>query len=128
MSIIAALERGERVATVSPELAPVFRPSVQGYLISLMRVDPIERLRSGRAPLLVIGGGKDVQISRADFDALAAARPDAESFWAPTMGHTLKGVGEEPDAQQRAYADPRLPLQDGLAGRIAAFLHANSNR
>ena len=123
-TILAALERGELVPSVSAGLAALFRPSVQPYLISVMRIDPAQRLRALTGPVLVVGGGKDVQIGRADFDALIAARPGLEAFWAPAMGHTLKAVGDDPASQERTYTDPTLPLLDGLAARIAVFLHA----
>ena len=78
LEIIAALERGEEVKTVRPDLEPLFRPSVQPFVRSLIKTDPAQLLRGLDVPALVIGGGRDIQVGRADFDALAAARADVD--------------------------------------------------
>jgi hypothetical protein len=110
------------VASVRSELAAVFRPSVQPFVMSVMRIDPPRQLQVVSARVMVVGGGQDVQVGRSDFDALAAARPDLATHWDPTMSHTLKPVHDDP-RQVRAYTDPTLPLAEGLATRVAAFVH-----
>jgi pimeloyl-ACP methyl ester carboxylesterase len=119
---IAALERGEDVADVDARLAALFRPSVQPFMRSVMRLDPAALARNLRARLMIVGGGRDIQVSRLDFDALAAARPDALLRWELDMAHTLKPVTADPASQQRAYVDPSLPLADGLAAAVAQFV------
>lgn len=123
LAIIAALERGEEVKTVGPALEPLFRTSVQPFLKSWLRVDPAQLLKGLDMAALAIGGGRDIQVGRSEFDALAGARANVKSQWYPAMGHTLKLVGEGLQAQQAAYADPAIPLADGLAERIATFIH-----
>jgi pimeloyl-ACP methyl ester carboxylesterase len=124
--IIAALERGEEVKTVRTDLEPLFRSSVQPFLRSWIKTDPAQLLRGLDMPVLVIGGGRDIQIGRADFDALASARANVKSTWYPGMGHTLKLVGEDLQSQGRAYMDPTLVLADGLADDVARFIHEAS--
>ena len=123
LSIIAALERGEQVKSVGADLEALFRPSVQPFLRSWIRTDPAQLLRGLAVPTLVIGGGRDIQVGRADFDALAAARADVRSHWDPAMGHTLKSDAEDIQSQGRAYTDPTLELADELAGRVATFIY-----
>lgn len=55
-SILKSLERGERVSTVSKELYPLYRPSVQNYLISQFIFDPKIELGKLQMPILVIQG------------------------------------------------------------------------
>lgn len=124
MRIIASLERGEDVAEVDRQLAGAFRPSVQPYLRSSMSIDPAGLARDAGVPLLIIGGGRDFQIGKSDFDALSAARPDAEAYWESDMAHTLKLSRADPQSVQRAYTDPSQPLAPGLADRIADFILA----
>ncbi len=124
MSIVAALERGEAVAEVDPRLATAFRPSVQPYLRSSISLDPAVLARSVRAPLLIVGGGRDFQIGKSDFDALSAARPDAAAYWDPDMAHTLKMSRADPQSVQRAYTDPSQPLAPSLSDRAAEFILA----
>ncbi len=128
LEIVAALERGEEVKTVRPDLAPLFRPSVQPFVRSLIKIDPAQLLRGLDMPALVIGGGRDIQVGRADFDALVAARGNVTSSWYPNMGHTLKVAGEDLQSQGRAYVDPTLALVDGLADGVARFIHDDLGR
>lgn len=122
LRIVAALERGEDVAEVSPQLQAAFRPSVQPYLRSLMAIDPAALADKTSQPLLIVGGGRDIQVGKSDFDGLLAARTDAVAYWDPGMGHTLKDAGRTPQSLQRAYTDPDVPLSTGLAERIADFI------
>jgi pimeloyl-ACP methyl ester carboxylesterase len=126
LEIIAALERGEEVKTVRPDLEPLFRPSVQPFMRSLMKIDPAQLLRGLDVPALVIGGGRDIQVGRVDYDTLVAARGNTDASWYQGMGHTLKMVGEDLQSQGKAYTDPTLPLADGLANVVAEFIHATS--
>lgn len=122
MRIIAALERGEDVAEVDQRLAAAFRPSVQPYLRSSMAIDPAALVRNLDVPLLIVGGGRDFQIGKSDFDSLSAARPDATAYWESDMAHTLKLSRADPQSVQRAYTDPGQPLAPGLSDRVADFI------
>ena len=119
-SAITALERGERVDTagMNPALASLFREDVQGFLMGLLAFDPAEAARSVDVPLMVVGGGKDAQVTREDFDALASA--DDLSVWFDGMSHTLKGVNALTAA--RSYQDPEMPLEVGLVTSIVPFI------
>ena len=121
---LAELAAGRRVASVDPALAALFRPSVQPYLISSLTRDPAAELAAFEGPALIVGGGRDMQVSRADFDRLSAANARATTLWLEAMNHVLKDVGETRKANRAAYADPTPPLASGLSGAISAFLLA----
>src|SRR5262249_61820529 len=71
--IIDALARGERVDDVPAELAPVFRPSVQPYLVSELSIDPRIELAQLSVPVLIVQGARDMQLTLEHRDALAHA-------------------------------------------------------
>jgi uncharacterized protein len=121
LPILAALERGESVSSVPDELMGLFRPAIQGFLRSLMKIDPAKLLAENAIPTLVLGGSKDVQVTRADFDALTRARPKIESLWVSEMTHALKALPNGA-LQQRTYTDPSLPLASHLVSTINGFL------
>ena len=121
LPIIAALDRGESVSTVPAELMGIFRPGIQGFLRSLMKIDPAALLAASQIPVLVIGGSKDAQVTRADFDALVRSRPKLESLWISEMTHSLKTLPAGA-LQQRTYTDPSLPLASGMVPAITGFL------
>lgn len=121
LTIMAEIEAGREVFAVPEPLLPLFRPSVQPFLRSLFALRPVEELARTDLPVLVIGGGTDLQVGRADFDALVAARPDAESRWFGSMNHILVDAPADRTGNLATYADPSLPLTPGLADTIAAF-------
>ena len=85
-------------------------------------MDPAAEFAQLRLPTLIVSGGHDLQVTAADAQALARARPDARHFDAPEMNHVLKAAPAARAEQQAAYTDPRLPLMPGLAEAIAMFV------
>ena len=120
--VLAELEAGRRVAAVAEGLQTIFRPSVQPYLIGWLEHDPAEVLDRQDLPLLLIGGGRDLQIGPADLDRLHAARPDAERLLLPEMNHVLRAVGPDRADNVASYNDPSRPLAPGLVEAIARFV------
>lgn len=118
LTVLAELIAGRRVYSIDPALANLFRPSVQPFLISSLVRDPAFELASFGGPALIIGGGRDEQVSRDDFDALAAAKIAARALWLPTMNHMLKDINES----AAASVDPALALASGLADAITAHI------
>ncbi len=127
MPAIDALEAGRRVdsAGMPPALLGLFRPSVQGFMISAMAYDPAALLRGWAGPALIVQGERDLQVGPADARALAAADPRAQLVLLPGVNHVLKAVAtDDAAANFAAYADPDLPLAPGVVAAIAGFVRA----
>jgi hypothetical protein len=75
----------------------VIQPAMQPSLASAFIIDPIDPLKSIDRPILIVGGGRDLQVARLDFAALAAAAPQAKTLWLPDMNHVLVDVTDEND-------------------------------
>ena len=120
--ILLALERGEQVSDVPPALLALYRPSVQPYLISSMKVDPRAVVGALRMPLLILQGATDLQVSVADAQALSAAAPAARLVIVPGMNHVLKMVSGDLAQQMPSYGDPALPLAPALVDAVTAFV------
>ncbi len=120
--ILVALEKGEDPGEVPPELAALFRPSVQPYLASWFRVSPAGAYAKLAVPVLVVQGDADIQVGVAEAKALAAAAPKATLEVVPRMSHMLKAVTDEPDSQMKGYTDPSVPIVPALAPLVAKFL------
>lgn len=124
----AAIDRlaaGERVdpATLPAPLAGLFNPAVQGFLISAFALDPARLAADIRLPILIVQGGKDLQVPVTDAERLKAANPDAALVILPAANHVLKDIaGDTPGENLAAYANPALPLAEGLVDQIAAFM------
>ena len=122
---IDALAAGRRVdvTTLPPPLTPLFNPAVQDFLISTLSLDPAELVAQARLPVLIVQGGKDIQVAVADAERLKAAHPAATLIILPLANHVLKDVaGDTLSDNMAAYQAPDLPLAAGLVSGIAGFV------
>ena len=122
---IDELAAGRRVdvTALPPPLAPLFNPAVQGFLVSTFSLDPADLVAKARLPILIVQGGKDIQVSVADAERLKAANPAATLIILPNANHVLKDVaGNSPSDNLAAYQALDLPLSEGLVSGIAAFV------
>lgn len=120
--IVAELEAGRTVADTPPELAALFRDSVQPYLVSWFAYDPAEAVAALDIPVLLVHGTTDIQIPASHGERLAAAGDSAELVVIDGMNHLLKMVEPDPQAQMRSYGDPSLPLAPELVTITNAFI------
>jgi fermentation-respiration switch protein FrsA (DUF1100 family) len=122
--ILARLRKGETASYVPQPLLALYRPSVQPYLISLMKYDPAAIAAAIRAPLLIAQGTSDIQVSVKDAEALAAAAPRAKLVIVDGMNHVLKMVGTDPLLQQKSYISSDLPVSPQLVDELVTFILA----
>lgn len=120
---LVELEAGRRVdtSTMTPTLLPLFNPAVQGYLMSVLKVDPVEALRAARKETLVLQGDRDMQVSVDDARKLDSVR-NTELRIIGGMNHVLKEAPEERAGNLATYADPSLPLAKDVIRRIRNFV------
>ncbi|CAH1679250.1 Alpha/beta hydrolase [Hyphomicrobiales bacterium] len=119
-TILERLQRGDSVEDIPAALAPLFRSSIQPFLRSLMAVDADALARRLRAPLLVIAGGRDIQVPPAD------AEPGGAALTLPGMNHVLKDVAPDSADNLAAYRDPDRPLAKGLVETVVAFIRRHT--
>ena len=120
-AIFGELRQGRTVATVSLGLQALFRPSVQPYLISWIKHHPAEIIAELSVPTLIVQGTTDLQVPEAEAQRLAVAQPQAELVIIEGMNHVLKNAPSDPMANGATYANPALPLADGLVSSIMVF-------
>jgi len=111
------------VADAPGALAALFRPSVQGYLISWFRYDPAREIAALAAPVLIVHGTTDLQVSVEDARWLAAANEGARLLVIPGMNHALKRA-VTPEQQTAAYTDASIPIDAAVPDAIASFAGA----
>lgn len=86
-AILSALEHGQQPGTVPPELAALYRPSVQPYLISWFNYVPEREFAKLK-------------------ELLKTANPAAKLAVVPGMNHVLKLVPAELPQQYASYGNP----------------------
>jgi pimeloyl-ACP methyl ester carboxylesterase len=119
------LEAGRTVADPPKQLAALFRPSVQPYLISSFQVDPAAELAKLTVPVLVVAGATDIQVPPAEAKLLAAANPRAKAVVIADMNHVLKEQKSTNRFDQLlTYMNRDQPLHPALIPTLADFLSA----
>jgi hypothetical protein len=111
-----------------PQLSALFRPSVQPYLVSWLRVDPQVEIAKLLVPVLVVQGTLDAQIPLHDAELLVNAHPDAKLAMIEGMNHVFKRVPTAIGAQQASYSDPSISVADKLVEVVSSFVNAISKK
>jgi pimeloyl-ACP methyl ester carboxylesterase len=126
MHVIDELEQGRTVdvTTLHPALARVFAPAVQPYLISLMRIDPVEAVRRAKKPTLIVQGTRDIQVSVEDAKLLNKA-PKTSMKLVNDMNHVLKEAPADRAGNLATYTNPSLPLATDFVNQIEEFIENN---
>lgn len=118
-----SLSAGNRIAQPALPLLSLFRPSVQGYLISWMKLDPAKLLAQLQVPVLILQGDRDLQVQVTDANRLANARPQTQLRIIHTMNHVLKAVLSDNQTENlAAYSDPTKPVMPELIQSIVEFI------
>ncbi len=120
--VLAELEAGRTVADPPAELAALFRPSVQPYLISWLTLDPAKLAAAYDGPIFVGQGTTDIQVTVADAEAIKAAQPRATRVVWDGVNHVLKTAPTDRAANVATYMDPALPLAPGVVETVADFV------
>ncbi|MGH9522391.1 MAG: alpha/beta hydrolase family protein [Terriglobales bacterium] len=128
LAVIATLKKGQTVADPPPQLSALFRPSAQPYLISWFAYDPVKAIGSVSAPILIVQGTTDLQVSVADAKLLAAGHPGAELALLDGVNHVLKSAPPDHAANISTYSEPDLPLAPGVVTVIADFVNRVSKQ
>lgn len=120
--LLDSLKAGRTDAQVPAELMVVFRPSVQPYLISLLRQDPAAAFARIKVPALIVQGRNDIQVGVEDAQRLQQAKPDAQLVLIDGMNHVLRIVPDDLQQQLQSYRNPDLPLASELTKQILQFI------
>jgi hypothetical protein len=108
--ILDELVKGNTVENVPQMLMPLFRPSVQPYMISWFKYDPQKEIVKLKKPVLIVQGTTDIQVTVADANRLQAAKP------------VLKAAEADRMKNIQTYSQPDLPLHPELAPAIVSFI------
>lgn len=103
-------------------LAPLFRKSIQPYMISWMKYSPENEIKKLKCPILIIQGGCDVQVQILDAKNLKNANKKSMLDIIPNMSHTLKNAGKDCVDEQKTYTDGSMPIDQTFVEDIVKFI------
>jgi uncharacterized protein len=125
LTTIDKLKSGSRVdiSDLHPALVPLFDPQIQRFLIDIFSYEPAKLIGAFKGPVLILQGNRDIQTSVADGERLARANPNAKLAVLSNVNHVQKlVVSEDPQVNISTYADPKLPLAEGVIETLSKFV------
>jgi pimeloyl-ACP methyl ester carboxylesterase len=122
-SAFARYLRGEDPGDVHPGLRSLLLPTNRRFMQSWVKYDPASEIKKVKVPVLIIQGGRDIQISEADARALKAAQPAAKLVVIPAANHVFRAAASNDRmAQAKLYVDPTIPVVPELAPAIVDWI------
>jgi pimeloyl-ACP methyl ester carboxylesterase len=122
-SVLRSLEAGQLYPSPPVELAALFRPSVQPYLISWFKYQPTVELSRLTMPILIVQGTTDVQVATDEARMLYAARMESSLEIIEGMNHVLKLVPRTGPLQAASYSDSTLAIAPRLTEVVVSHIH-----
>jgi uncharacterized protein len=116
---------GQIVDPLPPGLS--IPPAMQPGIASAFNEDPIPPLQKLTLQILIVAGGRDLQLARVDMIALSTAAPQAKTAWLPDMNHVLVDVTDDAD-NLAAYGQSDRPLDASMIDEVAAFILQSAAR
>ncbi|WP_114936304.1 alpha/beta fold hydrolase [Mucilaginibacter endophyticus] len=120
--MLDSLKRGKTTDNIDPALYFIARPSIQKYLMSWFRYNPQREIRKVKAPILIIQGTTDLQVTVGDAEKLKKAKSDAILDIIPNMNHVLKEAPADKEKNKATYNEPDLPLKPEFVTAITNFV------
>lgn len=115
--------RGETPKDIPPMLSILFVPINQNFMKSLAAFDPPAAMRAVRQPVLIVQGGRDMQVTVADAERLHGARPDAQLVVVPLANHVLKQAMDTTlIGQMSLYQSPSTAVMSDVVNPIADWI------
>ncbi len=120
--ILEKLEKGQTVDSVPPLLNSLFRQSVQNYLISVSKYDPLVEISKLKCPVMIVQGTTDIQIEVLDAEKLAESNKNSKLLIIEGMNHILKEAPENRLLNIQTYGNPDLKIKEGLVDSISKYI------
>ncbi|HEY6088182.1 MAG TPA: alpha/beta fold hydrolase [Gemmatimonadaceae bacterium] len=123
-SAFARYLRGEEPSEVHPALKSLLQPANRRFMQSWVKYDPPAEIARAKVPVLIVQGGRDIQVTEADARALKTALPAAKLLVIPVANHVFRAApSADRMAQLRLYTDPTIPIVPELAPAIADWIN-----
>jgi hypothetical protein len=120
--IFNQLKEGKEAGNIPEVLAPLFRKSIQPYMISWLKYSPQQEVKKLKCPILIIQGGCDIQVKEEDARNLYEANKKSTLEIIPFMSHTLKNAGKDCVDENKTYSDGAIPIDRMLVEDIVKFI------
>ncbi len=120
--IIHSLKKGNQTYVGNANLVPLFRYSVQPYLISWFQYTPTAEISKLTIPCLIIHGSNDIQIDYKQAEELHASNTGSKLKIIQGMNHILKDSPADTLQNSLTYTNADLALSKEFCKEIINFI------
>ncbi len=114
---------GEKVDSFPPMLKSLANPSIEKFMVSIMKYSPQVEISKLKLPILLISGKNDIQVFPKEAEILSKANPKAQLVYFDNMTHVLKDGEANMMSAQKVYQQTELPLTEGVVEAIVKFIN-----
>ncbi|MCO5951034.1 alpha/beta hydrolase [Mucilaginibacter flavidus] len=118
-----SLRKGKLTPNIDPALYYIARPSIQNFIMSYCRYDPLRGVKRIKVPLLLIQGTTDKMVNLENGRRFKKSKSDATLIEIKGMNHILKDAPDDDEQNVATYSKPDLPLSAGLVPAIVEFVN-----
>jgi hypothetical protein len=123
--IVAVLKDGKTTNEYPQALNSIFDLSVQPFMASWMKYNPIEEIKKLDIPVLVINGTKDLQVSVEEATSLSKAGKKSELKLIKQMNHVLFLITGDDQENAKSYNESFRPISPELIESIVTYIESN---
>jgi len=120
--IMAKIKAGETVENIPSYFQSLFRASIQPFMTSWMKYDPLDEINKLDMPVLVVNGSTDLQVTIQDAQRLQISNEQSEILIIKGMNHVLKESSANQAENMATYSNPDLPLHPEFEDGFISFM------
>lgn len=120
--VLNELKQGRVTVLNDKDLLMIFSLSVQPYIISWFKYNPIDEYSKISVPTLIVHGTTDIQVPVEQADELAKVTPKAQIAIIEEMNHIFKKAPKDKNLNQLTYINPQLPVCSEMVQNILKFI------
>lgn len=114
------LRKTGSIKEVNPLLLSLFAKNNQAFLLSWVKLDPLEEIKKVKIPTLIINGDKDLQVTISDAEKLHKTKANSKLLIIKNMNHVLKNIENDADNLQ-SYLSKDFEISKELVSSIYKF-------
>lgn len=115
------LKENGRATGYDPALESIFRYNLQPFMRSWIKYDPSQEISKLEIPILIIQGGKDLQVKPEQSEKLKETVSHAEYLFIPEMNHILKEIKGNRLENHKSYNEPFRKIMPEVITAIVNF-------
>ncbi|WP_299103276.1 alpha/beta hydrolase [uncultured Winogradskyella sp.] len=122
--IVDTLKTGKTTTDYPNELASLFGPNIQKFMMNWMSYNPTEVIKTLDMPILIVNGTKDLQVSEDEAQLLKKANDEAQLEIIDNMNHVLFEIEGDDLENSKSYNESFRPLSPQLIKSLTDFIQS----